>query len=590
MSPASPGLWPTGPGRLLLGLAVLASAAILACGSSPTIAACGSVSLVNNQPRTVVLLLDGFGSEETVSGTFHPIPGGTATDANPTVISYCPIDRNGNEQSWPDGLSLSLLRWSELQGGGSSGSAEVTEACKPNGGLATDACLVARLAGAGSVLLPYSYTGAALSSGGGAATFHLSGYTAGDSRQDVTKSVAQLGSEIHSVEATWPQSRIVLIGHSGGGLIAEAWWELAHSQGHTIGDVGHVFTLDAPINGVENCGAAKTHESQAISDEFCRRWNHRDDLDQHVIIPPSSGGTLTTVGTPHDPAYSGIPSGGGDLQAQVVYSCPASGPEDRTCIASPPSFIPAAPECDGLAGNVYGTTGHDLVKTCPEVVHMIVQAVDTLSQSVQPNPTPTTGSGGTTGPTPPGPTAVADDWLSLFNKTQHGGGIVAGDRNPSVTMQRAGSGTVAGHALAGSDIVAGTVPQGSSFLDATFTYRGSCTAYENNNPLNEHSYDLRITGVVEVRNIAIADHPTPISPAESANGVTSNGTAEITFITRWRPNQHSVWHAYTDSTFSERYQVAQGRAQVQRAESFEPPTEALAASVDAQRYSPRNPC
>ena len=89
--------------------------------------------------------------------------------------------------------------------------------CRPKGGLNTNACLVARLADAGAIVLPYSYTGAVVSRSGG---FTFSAYDAQDTYQPPAASIANLGRFIKSVATAWPSAQVVIIGHSYGGTVA----------------------------------------------------------------------------------------------------------------------------------------------------------------------------------------------------------------------------------------------------------------------------------------------------------------------------------------------------------------------------------
>ena len=204
---------------------------------------CGSVSVRDGAPTVVVIVLDGVGSAEKRGGTFDPVPG-TAPAA---VSSYCPGDSGHRETRWPAGLDDALRRWSEFSvSGGSSGgssSATGTSAACEWPAVKTASCLMAMLADAGAVVLPYSYaTGTGLHETSGTPTFTMSAYTADDTKQPIAASVAALDAEVGSVRTVWPTTPIVLVGHSYGGLVAEEWWEQAWATGDHQG-VAHMFSL-----------------------------------------------------------------------------------------------------------------------------------------------------------------------------------------------------------------------------------------------------------------------------------------------------------------------------------------------------------
>jgi hypothetical protein len=170
---------------------------------------------------------------------------------------------------------------------------------------------------------------------------------------------------------------IVVVGHSYGGLVAEEWWQQQSATQRRRYNVAAIFSLDSPINGVDHCSLAGLTVGPFVSNEFCDRWDNRDQLDQQIIALDGDQ-SYTAVGTPNDPTYTGFPSGGGDLRAQVIYSCQDDGQDAySSCIASPPSMLSHDPACDASGAGYYRTTGHDLVKACPEVVRAIVSAAET---------------------------------------------------------------------------------------------------------------------------------------------------------------------------------------------------------------------
>jgi hypothetical protein len=435
---------------ILLASALLGS--VGGCGSGAGVASgglpsgqtaslpCGSPKVGRHgQPAAAVILLDGVGSQED-GGTYYPFPVTNPRPGIPVVGNYCPLNGAYQERAFPDlasGLDSSLRRWSEFSvpGGSSGGSSSVPEASQacdrtakrtilapepgpdpsPGSGQASPTptivvgtvpggfghgnCLTEALADAGAVLLPYSYTGATLSSGG---TFMQNSYTADDSKQALCNSVSTLAREISSVHSAWPSTMIFLIGHSYGGLVAETWWYDEHEQGGGpcgippgSDGVAHVFSLDSPINGVQKCTLAVITAGTA-SQTWCSLWGNDflhgvpnglriAAIDDHEL-------SFTAVGTPNDPTY-GLLAGGGGLEPQLVYDClgnadendPAARCIDKTGGTLPVSYPSASPVCDGNSGNIDGTTGHDIVKTCPAVIQLIVSALQ-LATNTTPRP------------------------------------------------------------------------------------------------------------------------------------------------------------------------------------------------------------
>lgn len=414
----------------------------------PEIFPCGSPKANDQgQPANVVILLDGVGSEES-GGTYYPFAVKNPMPGVPTVLNYCPLNSQYEERSQPDlpsGLDSSLRRWSEFSvpgtsSGGSSSVPEATHACdrtepatipapRPgpapgsqtpstatsvtvgtiSGGFGKGTCLTEALANAGAVLLPYSYAGAVLKTSG---QFSQQSYTAADSQQPLCSSVAYLAREITSMHAAWPQTRILVVGHSFGGLVAETWWFDEHpiNGGHCVRPTGlsgvtHVFSLDSPINGVKYCEAAHQVLGSAAS-TWCDLWygpNRNSPAgaegvanDTQIAALDDHELSFTAVGTPNDPTYGeGLTGGGGGLRAQLVYRCanssiftdytdPNAPCIDRTGGALPVSYPSASPECDASSGDIYGTTGHDIVKTCPAVIRLIVDELRLASSPARP--------------------------------------------------------------------------------------------------------------------------------------------------------------------------------------------------------------
>ncbi|WP_320671002.1 hypothetical protein [Patulibacter defluvii] len=329
---------------------------------------CGAPLSARGEPAVAFVVLDGNHSEEPETGAVHPLPVTRPERGVPVVGNYCPVGPDGRARRFPPGMQAGLRRL----------TIDDSRVCRVDGGLRSDACMLARLADAGAVVLPFSYAGATLDAGPRGAVFRFTGYRNRDSIQDPAVSVARLEAMVASIERTWPATAIVVGAHSLGGTIAEGMWEQRAAAGR-LGNLFRVYTWDSPINGIQNCvlGGALLGDllgetigsSRAVASEWCRRWADRDARNAR-IIELSRDGSFVAAGVPNDATYANTPlSGGGELRTQLVYRCPDDGSRaDSPCIASPPSLVGRAPLCDAAGPGVFGVSGHDLVRVCPMIV------------------------------------------------------------------------------------------------------------------------------------------------------------------------------------------------------------------------------
>ncbi|MEA2170686.1 MAG: hypothetical protein QOF76_3986 [Solirubrobacteraceae bacterium] len=327
---------------------------------------CAPALIAGGEPALVAVVMDGISSQELESGTSDPL----------AIPNWCPALPAGGERHFPDGLETGYRTWAGLAT--ADGAKPHTQTCRPGGGLGTDTCLVGRLVDAGAIVLPYSYVGARVS--GSAFTFP--GYTSQDTFQDPAVSIDNLDRLLRSIATAWPAARVVILAHSFGGTVASGWW-IDHA--HDLGNVTHVFTLDSPINGVEQCAGTALIFSQVVADELCRRWNDRDAFDAG-LLELDRPQTLTTIGTVDDPAYLPLAvtpdglrlSGGGRLRPQVIYRCADAGEDPGSaCVAAPPSVVNRDPECSGAGAGIQGRTGHFAVLACPQTTRTVLAAAST---------------------------------------------------------------------------------------------------------------------------------------------------------------------------------------------------------------------
>jgi pimeloyl-ACP methyl ester carboxylesterase len=300
-------------------------------------------------------VIDGISSEQLETGTADPL----------AVANWCPATPAGEQRKFPLGIDWGMRTWAGFTRPGHPD----TQACLPAGGLAKDSCLVSRLADRGAVILPYSYTGSNVTRPGGRSSFAFNRYTSDDTFQDPAVSIANLEAMLASIQSAWPAARVIVVAHSYGGLITEAWWRKHRTDRD---QVDQLFALDSPINGVQPCAVTAFLFSPLVAQELCRRWYARDRLNREAIALAADG-LFVPIAVPNDPAYT-PPIGG--LRAELFYRCPDEGEDvDSPCIA-PPSVVAKDPACDAAGPGLYGRTQHHLVLACPEVVRRITAAAD----------------------------------------------------------------------------------------------------------------------------------------------------------------------------------------------------------------------
>lgn len=421
-------------------------------------------------PPYVVVLVDGILSQSpgfTLQNAYDPVPAG-----NPP--SYCPESWNPNLQPGP-GVTVSghgfggeteadilgapngpwsfLHKWNvgEINSNGTADTSDFNKEWESepkvlasNGGASsfTHNFMVDDLAAHGAVILPFSYhtdgcgasTGAQLTGTFLNPVFKFPGYNSGDS--GVTDcGIAHIGAfgggfgfgpgvnywgdvlvhEVTSIHQMWPASKIVVIGHSQGGLVTTDAW----LQGFNVPHI-QAFSLDSPING--SCGTPVTcigppgyppFETRTIYDQGSNGYlgiDHSEGNNMHFIgtygDSPVVAGVVHSYGdneetlqhqlpfdySQHDPGYitdhCHVQAGAGGGWPQVESDCP---------VPNPPDYLsPCSVEFYSAAQWIQDT-GHFVVKYCPEVIDYINQTV---------------GAAATPGPVKPDELAVLGDSYS----------------------------------------------------------------------------------------------------------------------------------------------------------------------------------
>jgi hypothetical protein len=416
-------------------------------------------------PPYVVVLVDGIRSQSpgfTLQDTYDPTPPGEAP-------SYCPeswspggpgdsagTEAEANVLKSPTGPWSFLHKWNvgEINSDGTADTSDFnnqwesepkTLASDGRAGSFTHNFMLDDLAAQGAVILPFSYhtdgcdasTGAQLTGTFSDPVFRFPGYNSGDSF--VTDcGVAHIGAlgggfgfgpgvnywgdvlvhEVTSVHQMWPSSKIVVIGHSQGGLVtADAWL-----QGFTVPHI-QAFSLDSPING--SCGTPVTCIGPPGYPPYEARTIYDQGPDGYLGIDQSHGDNMHFIGTYGDSPIINLPLGinihayGADAETlehqmpfdysqhdpgSVVATCNVEGstkgqwPQvNPNCPAAVPDYLSPCPVDFNSVAPWITDTGHFVVKYCPGVITYLNQAV---------------GASATPGPVKPDELAVLGDSYS----------------------------------------------------------------------------------------------------------------------------------------------------------------------------------
>jgi len=333
-------------------------------------------------PAEVVVLLDGI--NESKPG-FQMNPYKPTLDGAP---SYCP-------EAWSPTRLVDGLHWSESDFAGAPKGPwsffdkwnfddQTSEGSTPRDlstGAPTHSFMLDAIAAHGAVILPYSYSGASLEKPNRAhpdPRFVYNKYGSDTSTPGrpgsatLDSDVQTLQDEIASIHKVWPQTKIVVVGHSQGGLIAFRWWQkwwlksgvnFRRASGQT--GVYRLFSLDSPINGV--CASAV-----CVGPPGYPSYGLRQALDPLALtLDERSGNAFRFLGTVGDTVPTPIgnsygPSGNENLQHQLLFdyshcsdssgvTCPAPAPPDHI------SDCPITPQSPSWEQQ----SQHFVVKFCP---------------------------------------------------------------------------------------------------------------------------------------------------------------------------------------------------------------------------------
>jgi hypothetical protein len=313
--------------------------------------------------------------------------------------------------------------------------------------------MIDSLASTGGYVLPFSYIGATITGSRDAPKFTAKAYNKDDvANSTIPSEVLNLNTEIIAVRSMWPNTRIIVVGHSNGGLIAEQWW--LKFRPSRLRGVTQVFSLDSPLNGVAQAnvcgdpivtnGCEAFGVGQALAHYYSDLWLNQERNDPYWASEDAQDKIFTAVGTLGDPLYDvgdyratarfGVKNIGIISQLYFPASC-AQSQWDLSPQNCPYIGRAVKDNCgplDDSTGPFFGAPAdlplHSVVKNCPGVIQAIMDYVTgaptTATPSQSPTPTPSctpqaflkvVKGSGPTQPTISGPPICVDGYaLQLF--------------------------------------------------------------------------------------------------------------------------------------------------------------------------------
>jgi len=333
-------------------------------------------------PDVAVIMLDGAPSTEG-GGSFYPLNVTSPASGIGTVFNYCPATTHNTKNSYPAGLQDSVWRWSEYPvNGATPGGVTSGRACLDT--FVPTNCLTAALAATGAVLLPFSYTKASLSPSAAGDVFNMQSYGGCDSAggfgclfggADPVAQRQALDDEITSIHHTWGSTRIALVGHSYGGMLAEQWWQNFRPTYKDHDGVFVVYSLDSPINGISHASLAITFTPD-IQKMFANLWSDlvNGGNNDMQILTMDKDLAYRAIGTTDDATF-GPPQNDQNppISSQLDFTVDSSG----NLFETPVDFESPCSTKATIADQVYG---HDSPKVCPQVIQLIRKSLASVPQ------------------------------------------------------------------------------------------------------------------------------------------------------------------------------------------------------------------
>jgi hypothetical protein len=316
----------------------------------------------NQDPPYVVVLADGI---DSVQPGFEMNPYQPNTGS---IQSYCPeswnADRGVEEEAdfaKPDGLAAAgdltgpwsfFHKWShgetDKDGNpttGASGGPNLLYASEPKllggpmadggPGSFTHTFMLDEIAAQGAIILPFSYhsnldcieslsgnldgIGAQVKGTAQTPIFKFPAYDKSDSdpipfvndafqpcRGNITYWSQILGAELRSVHETWPTSKLVVMGHSQGGLVVATAWQHGFALNTSDRPVDiQAFSLDSPINGV--CAVHPGCLGPPSYPDYDKRGTFDEGSGGYLGMDQSRGNNMHFIGTYGDSPAIPIP-------------------------------------------------------------------------------------------------------------------------------------------------------------------------------------------------------------------------------------------------------------------------------------------
>jgi len=251
--------------------------------------------------------------------------------------------------------------------------------------------LMTSLAGTGAVILPFSYQGAVFENRS-TGLFRVIAYDNHvPNNADINVEARVLDIEVESIRQKWSQVKIVVIGHSEGGLIAKQWWRNFPESATKSKNIAGVFTLDAPINGASNplgmmqsLGAKQDCTSSlpcnTLASDMAKLWlqdalKDHDDIHMALEAKKEGRGIFWPIGTRGDAvmelAGAGDPCRPNELAFQLLTYFNSDCGDVKTYL-EPGRITPG--NYSGHLG-IFGLETHGIVYRHPDNIAWLTQQV-----------------------------------------------------------------------------------------------------------------------------------------------------------------------------------------------------------------------
>lgn len=382
---------------MLVGAGALAVASTMSPrGSATTVrvrlaaSACAPALLADGEPQAVVILADGISS--TVAGGSYTPADITGTGWQHHSGGYCVPYASGQKN--PRGTVEAAGLPAPLESLYADYAGGLLPGYKPRA--LQSQLLTNVLAQAGAVIVPYSYRGALLQPPAGGqpvdtAVLQVAASGASDAGSIVPQTAAAaLDREIASIHKVWPATRILMVGHSEAGLVAEFWWR-DFWLGSKRDYVWSVFSLDGPLNGVAGAGVCEkgvcgpVQIKPDVATVWLSLWRENQSAVDGKMIhaDEATGDRFIAVGTQSDPVYDlgDAPLNNG-LGSQMWHTgrCVS----DRFgCDYHYPMDLSSVCATNSTSGGTPSMDGHGLVMNCANVEAAILGRLHTAEAAAR---------------------------------------------------------------------------------------------------------------------------------------------------------------------------------------------------------------